>query len=232
MNYKIVMLAAALLVTQGAAAQIRVSGMAGPAFATGSKKSDTAFFADRHFSQQLKIGIHKGKLGFTIGGSLLQQKPGDVATDGRLPKLDTGQAAGQIKNSFTGGNVTTTLFSAGPEICFPLGKLKMHIRIAGGIASTRATPAQVLQTRPGLQVPETGYSSRIDKSSTGLLQTGLSFQYPLTKKLSLDVNSDYLGYKIKYLNRDKRNSQGVTTEQAKEQQKQLVNVSGGLTFKF
>jgi hypothetical protein len=213
-----------LLALMPVKAQIRIGLLAGTALPTDGKKNDTAFFGNRHLSQQLKIGIHKGKLGFTVGGALIQQTPGDVVADGRLPKLDQG---GNTKYEFAGGKVNTTMITAGPEICFPLGKLKMHVRVAGGLATTTATPVTIRNATAGQAF--TFYSTSVEKSNTGVMQAGLSFQYPILKKLSLTVNSDYLGYKIKYNSTDRRSGPNTIT---KEQSKKLVNLMGGLTYKF
>jgi hypothetical protein len=216
-----------------AIAQLRLSVLGGPALSATDKKQDTTFFSDKGNSQVVKLGYHKGRLGLVLNGSFIQQKPGNVIADGRTGKIlvDTTQQTGgisDVKYSFTGGNVTTTVMSFTPQVCFPIGKIKLNVYAGGGMAFIKAAPTTILSqilTAP----PKDFYTNTLNKSTSPVFQSGLTLQIPLLKKLLLDVNGDYLSYKISVLNKEKRNNFQPTEI---ESQKKLFNIRGGLTYKF
>jgi hypothetical protein len=220
-----------ILYSHIATAQLRLSVLAGPALSANDKKQDTTFFSDKGNSQVIKLGYHKGRLGLVLNGSFIQQKPGDVIADGRTGKIlaDTApQGTPDIKYSFTGGTVTTTVMSFTPQLCFPIGKLKLNVYAGGGMAFTKATPAAVVAqilTTP----PRELYTNTLNKSNSPVFQSGLTLQIPLLKKLLLDINGDYLSYKLSVINKEKRNNFQPTEI---ESQRKLFNIRGGLTYKF
>ncbi len=214
-------------------AQLRLSVLAGPALSAKDKNQDTAFFSDKGSSQVLKLGYHKGRLGLVLNGSFVQQKPGNVIADKRTAKIlaDTApQGTPDIRYIFTGGNITTTVMSFTPQLCFPLGKIKLNVYAGGGMAFIKATPAAIVSQFINNTVPPRDvYTNSLNKESSPVFQSGLTLQIPLLKKLLLDINGDYLSYKLSVINKEKRNGFQPTVI---ESQRKLFNVRGGLTYKF
>jgi hypothetical protein len=208
---------------------MRISANAGPVLNTKNVKQDSAFFSSKSFSEQLKIGYHIGKLGLVLSTTLVQQKAGNVIEDNRLPKFPITQGGIDSSYLFIGGQVNTSIFTFAPQICFPAGKVKVNLSVGGGLAITKASDAIVILKSNATNNSNILYSNTIDNASSPAITSAINFQIPITKKIAFDVNMEYLSYTVSYKNKDRRNGNTILS---KKDQKQLVSIKGGLTYRF
>jgi hypothetical protein len=218
-----------LFLCQLSFAQMRLSVSAGPVLSVKDKKQDTAFFSGKGFQEKIKIGFYKGRLGLVVTGGFIQQKPGAVAEEGRLPQIKLGLGAVDSSLGFTGGNLTTTYFAFAPQLCFPVNKIKIHFFIGGGIAVTNADSAIVTLKSNAAQTTKNIYYNTEDNGTAPVLFTGLNIQLPIVNKLALDVGTEYIQYKLTYFNFDRRSG---FLRKSRTDQKQLISFHAGFTIKF
>jgi hypothetical protein len=224
MNKKLFFMVA-LLCTTAIKAQVRVGAAFGPALSLKGNNNDTAFFGKKYLNTQLRLGLHKGRLGLVFTGGFINQDAGDAPVRERLDSLPPGAAF-----SFTGGNVKNTFFTMGPEICFPLGPVKLHLHVSGGIGWINAPTTGI--TRGATPQQEVFYQNKLDKKTTGIFKTGINLNYYINKKIAVSLYSDYLSYSLQYNNTDKRNTANPNGTKTVTEHKQLAGFSGGLTYKF
>lgn len=222
MNRKLTLLLF-LLYTCAAQAQVRTGITAGPAFNLKGKNNDSAFFGRNYFNLQLRAGIHKGRLGLVFSGGIINQNPGSVPVNERL-NIDAQGAIGSVQ--FSGGEVRNTFFAAGPELCFPFGPVRLTAFFAGGIGWLNATTVSIARNT----TPDPLYRSELEQNTTGITKAGIGFHYYFNKRIALTVNSERLGYRLKYTNLDRRRQAQPTITIT--ERKSLAAVSGGITFKF
>ena len=219
MNKKLILLALSMCFFS-AQAQVRAGAAFGPAFSLKPKDSDTAFFGKDYLNTQLRLGFHKGRLGLVFSGGAIKQSSGNDEVKTRLSGL-TG-AIYQM-NKVT---VRNTFFTVGPEICFPLGPIKLHLHCSGGMGWISATDTKIT-----LGGQDTVYMSKLDKTTTGMFKTGINLNYFLKKNVALSVYTEYTSYSIRYNNLDRRRLPGISTNHI-QQHKKLLALSGGITYKF
>lgn len=212
-----------LLYACTAQAQVRTGITAGPAFNAKGKNNDTAFFGRNYFNMQLRAGIHKGRLGLVFSGGIINQDPGSLPAAERLD-INTGGAVGEAQ--FTGGTVRNTFFTAGPEICFPFGPVRLTAFFAGGVGWLNAKTVSIARNT----TPDPVYRNELDKKTTGITKAGIGINYYFNKHIALTVNTERMGYKLKYNNLDKRR-QGPGIIPVTEN-KSLIAVTGGITYKL
>ncbi len=210
-------------------AQMRISANAGPVLNTKNVKQDSAFFSNKSFNEQIKIGYHIGKLGLVLSTTLIQQKAGNVVEENRIPKFPTLQGVIDSAYVFTGGVVNTSIITFAPQICFPTGKLKINLSVGIGMAITKATDATVLLKSNASNNTNTLYNNSIDNALSPAITSAINFQMPITKKIAFDVNMEYLSYAVSFKNKDRRNGNTVVS---KKDQKKLVSIKSGLTYRF
>lgn len=203
-------------------AQLRGGITAGPAFSLKKRDNDTAFFGRNYFNTQLRAGIHKGRLGLVFSGGMINQNAGDQDPNDRITIDNFGVP---VTPEFKGGKVRNTFFTAGPEICFPFGPVRLTVFVAGGISWINAETTTIRLT-----APEPIYTTELEKNTSGITKTGAGFNYYLNKHFAFSMNTEYMNYKLKYRNTDKRHQGQAPT--IATQNKSIIAVTGGFTYKF
>lgn len=222
MNKKLTLLLV-LLYACTAQAQPRAGVTAGPAFSLKGKDNDSAFFGRSYFNTQLRMSVHKGRIGLVFSGGMISQDPGSIPVQERLA-IDTQGAVGAPR--FEGGKVRNTFFAAGPELCFPFGPIRLTVFFAGGVGWLNATAVRISRSA----TPDPVYTNELEKNTTGITKAGIGFNYYFNKHFAFTVNTERMGYKLKYKNQDKRHLLQAPTSVT--EQKSLIAITGGFTYKF
>lgn len=222
MNKKLTLLLV-LLYACTAQAQLRAGATAGPAFSLKGKDKDTAFFGRGYFNTQLRMSVHKGRVGLVFSGGMISQDPGSIPDGDRL-NVNTLGIIDSVK--FEGGKVRNTFFAAGPELCFPFGPVRLTFFFAGGVGWLNANTVSISRNT----IPDPVYKNELEKNTTGITKTGAGFHYYFNKHIAFSMNTEYMSYKLKYRNTDKRHQ--AQTPTVVTQNKSLIAVTGGFTYKF
>jgi hypothetical protein len=223
MQPKKVVLFFALSISTIMNAQIRMGVAFGPLASLKGKNSDNAFFAKKYTSTQLRFCWHKGRLAIVFTGGAIQQTADKTAPD----KLLNGLPAG-LDFNVTTSSVKNTFFLLGPEICFPVGPMKMHLHISGGKGFFKAPGTKIIANDAACTLY---YQDILDEeTSTAVFKTGANLNYHLTRHLAIGLYVDYFTYRLRYKNFNRIN--GNFEMEYISQQKSLVGVSGGITYKF
>jgi hypothetical protein len=202
-------------------AQVRIGIAYGPSGSLKPKTEDTAFFGRKYNNFQLRLGIHKGRAALVFTGGVVNQKAADISPKDVL----TGNIFQEGK--FTGGEVRNTFFTLGPELCFPVGKIRFNLHVSGGMGWVKAKTTTIVNAAGAAVYQNT---PKENSNTTGIIKTGMALHYYFTEKVAFSLFTDYMGYSLKYINSDRRF--GALQSKPVTQPKSLLNLSGGLTYKF
>jgi hypothetical protein len=202
----------------------------------GNDKQDSAFFASPNTqSQQLKVGYQFGRLSVHVSATNTTQKQINITGTDRVPirRLPLQPPNNQIVRDSVfvdgGGQTQTTSIAFLPQLCFPIGPLKMQL-YAGPSLNLNNPPNLKLRTTqlPGT-VDNNYYDVEGEKNSNVGLQAGASFQIMFSKRIGIEIQGDFNKFSLKYAVRDRLLNNNVVQ---KKLDKTVLQARAGLVFKL
>jgi hypothetical protein len=185
-----------------------------------NNSNDSIFFSEQHYTTQIKLGYHIGKLGIISKTNYIVQTGSNaVGRDNRIKGFDVQGFDWVYKN------YNTIQTSLGLELCIPTirKQLNTNIHFAYGISTTSGDSTTLKDVQNLL------YSNKPNRKITSTIQAGVAFQYKINPIHSILVGTDFNTYSIAY---DGYDSRKLLNTFSSSQTKNLLSTYLGYQIKF